>query len=64
MLGGPASNFMVEYIMIHYVIRVYASSRHEVAEAAGLISHSFGVEDVDKYIMLFKKVEHRSNDSR
>lgn len=30
-------------------------SRHEVAEAAGLISYSFGVDD-DKYIILFRKV--------
>ena len=29
---------------------------HEVAEAAQLISYSFGVEDVDKHLVLFKKV--------
>ena len=42
------------------VIECYSSPRHEVAEAAGLISHSFGVEDVDKHIVLFKKVATRT----
>ncbi|XP_065890151.1 sperm-associated antigen 7-like [Dysidea avara] len=28
---------------------------HDVAEIAGLISHSFGTEEVDKYMILYKK---------
>ena len=31
-------------------------SRHEIAEAAGLISQAFGTEEVDRHIVLFKKV--------
>ena len=30
--------------------------RHEIAEAAGLISQAFGTEEVDRHIVLFKKV--------
>lgn len=37
--------------------KIYRSIVHDVAEVAGLTSHSFGEEDVDRYIMLFKK-EH------
>lgn len=29
--------------------------RHEIAEDAGLLAHSFGEEEVDRYIMIFKK---------
>lgn len=38
---------------------VYFSTRvhsHEIAEAAGLISQAFGTEEVDRHIVLFKKV--------
>ena len=30
--------------------------RHEIAEAAGLISQAFGTEEVNRHIVLFKKV--------
>ncbi len=30
--------------------------RHEIAEASGLIAHSFGTEEFDRYLMFFKKV--------
>ena len=33
-----------------------AHCRHEVAEAAGVISQSFGVDEVDRHNILFKKV--------
>lgn len=29
---------------------------HELAETAGLLAYSFGVEEVDRHIMVFKKV--------
>ena len=32
--------------------------RHEIAEAAGLISQAFGTEEVDRHIVLFKKVTY------
>ena len=34
--------------------------RHEIAEAAGLISQAFGTEEVDRHIVLFKKVSRSS----
>jgi len=30
--------------------------RHDVAEIAGLTTFSFGEDEVDRYVMLFKKV--------
>ena len=30
--------------------------RHDVAEIAGLATFSFGEDEVDRYVMLFKKV--------
>ena len=35
---------------------LYVKHRHEIAEAAGLISQAFGTEEVDRHIVLFKKV--------
>ena len=35
------------------VLCVYS---HEIAETAGLLAHSFGEDEVDRYVMLFKKV--------
>lgn len=29
--------------------------RHEIAEDAGMLAYSFGEEEVDRYIMVFKK---------
>ena len=39
----------------------YTLCRHDVADVAGLTSFSFGDEDIDRYIMLFKK-EHLPSD--
>lgn len=36
-----------------YFTLVYS---HDVAEIAGLISYSFGTEEIDKYTILYKKV--------
>lgn len=33
----------------------YSFCRHDVAQIAGLIAMSFGVEDVDRYIVVYKK---------
>ncbi|XP_062505604.1 sperm-associated antigen 7 homolog [Corticium candelabrum] len=41
--------------------KVYRSIVHDVADVAGLTSFSFGDEDIDRYIMLFKK-EHLPSD--
>ncbi len=30
--------------------------RHEVADIAGLVSFSFGMEEEDRYVMIWKKV--------
>ena len=30
---------------------------HEVAETAGVIAYSFGSEEVDRHVVLFKKVQ-------
>ncbi len=35
--------------------------RHEVADVAGLTSFSFGQEEIDRYVMVWKKVIHSSN---
>ena len=32
--------------------------RHEVAEVAGLASFSFGQEEVDRYVIVWKKVSY------
>lgn len=37
-------------------------SRHDIAEVAGLTAQSFGIEGVDRYIMLFKKEHPPSED--
>lgn len=34
----------------------FSDTRHEVAEAAGVISQSFGVDEGDRHNVLFKKV--------
>lgn len=53
-------SFQIIVPILKLVVQVFfvcgLSCRHEVAETAGLISHSFGVDDDDKYIILFKKV--------
>lgn len=39
---------------INYII--FLSSSHEVADVAGLTSFSFGIEEEDRYVMIWKKV--------
>jgi len=34
---------------------------HEVADVAGLTSFSFGQEEIDRYVMLWKKVLYYMN---
>jgi hypothetical protein len=41
--------------------KVYRGILHEVADIAGLASFSFGVDEVDRYVMLWKK-EHAPTD--
>jgi len=36
--------------------------RHEIAEDAGMLAYSFGEEEVDRYIMVFKKDNPPSDD--
>lgn len=47
------------YLIGNYIILFY---RHEIAEDAGMIAHSFGEEEVDRYIMVFKKETPPSED--
>ena len=37
--------------------------RHEVADVAGLASFSFGHEEEDRYVMLWKKVHNKAHTS-
>lgn len=39
--------FIGNYIIIFF--------RHEISEDAGMLAYSFGEEEVDRYIMVFKK---------
>jgi len=47
-------NFDIKFVQLLNVHFITFS--HDVAEIAGLISHSFGTEGVDKYLILYKKV--------
>ena len=46
---------MICFVDIVTDVSVY---RHEVADVAGLASFSFGQEEIDRYVMLWKKVFH------
>lgn len=43
----------VEITDLHTLTLLY---RHDVADVAGLTAFSFGEEEVDRYVMVFKKV--------
>ena len=45
--------------MVKYLNNLFSYFRflsHDVAEIAGLTTFSFGEDEVDRYVMLFKKV--------
>ena len=44
--------------VLKHVVDVF---RHEVADVAGLASFSFGHEEEDRYVMLWKKVHNKVN---
>lgn len=45
-------------VLISKIFQFFCLSvfRHDVAEIAGLTTFSFGEDEVDRYVMLFKKV--------
>lgn len=48
----------ISFITYLLVFKLYhfLSSSHEVADVAGLTSFSFGIEEEDRYVMIWKKV--------
>ena len=49
MMGNPLQRMLL-------IARCCLVCSHDVAEIAGLITFSFGEDEVDRYVMLFKKV--------
>lgn len=58
-IEDEVSKFMKDLELKHkkfgYMDKVARSIVHDVAEVAGLVSFSFGEENIDKYIMIWKK---------
>lgn len=52
----------VNYPKISYKICKTVNCRHDVAQIAGLTAMSFGQEDVDRYIVVYKKDHAPSED--
>lgn len=49
------------HAVYHYMhVANISLCRHEVADVAGLTSFSFGQEEIDRYVMLWKKVHYCS----
>ena len=48
--------FHYSQVIICFYTHIYITCRHEVAEAAGVVTYSFGMEGEDKHMVLFKKV--------
>lgn len=48
-------NLSTTALMVLFLVSCFCCS-HDVAEIAGLTTFSFGEDEVDRYVMLFKKV--------
>lgn len=57
---SPMDKILRSIVLVYYCIMCspYSSCSHEVAETAGLIAYSFGAEEVDRHVVLFKKVTY------